>query len=117
MNPLERSQCMNLFFLSRSSCQTGIGGGRPAYTTISISSRPVLGPARNSRSFNQSSPRPAVRTELPTFDSSTRTKTRERWETLESFFGIGRSRRKENFRGRILGMFGFEVEFHSNKSV
>ena len=30
INPLERSQCMNLFFLSRSSCQIGMAGGRPA---------------------------------------------------------------------------------------
>src|SRR5437667_2035874 len=89
MNPLERSQCMNLFFLSRSSCQTGIGGGRPAYTTISISSRPVLGPDRNSRSFRQSRPRPAVRTELPTFDSSTSTNTLERADVVfKSFLRI-----------------------------
>src|SRR2546430_12504771 len=70
MNPLERNQWTNLFFLSRSSCHIGMAGGNPAYTTISIKSRPAFGPARKSRSFNQSSPRPAVRTELPTFDSS-----------------------------------------------
>src|SRR6266567_4433366 len=28
--PLECNQCMNLFFLSRSSCQTGMAGGNPA---------------------------------------------------------------------------------------
>src|ERR1700756_2925006 len=78
MNPFERSHCTNLFFLSRSSCQIGIAGGSPAYTTISISSRPVFGPARKSRNFNQSKPRPTVRTELPTFDSSTSIKTLDR---------------------------------------
>src|SRR6266496_520895 len=90
MNPLERSQWTNLFFLSRSSCQVGMAGGNPAYTTISIRSRPAFGPARKSRSFNQSSPRPAVRTELPTLDSSTRTKTFERGGVIESFFCIVR---------------------------
>src|SRR5205814_3026412 len=88
MKPLERNQYMNLFFLSRSSCQAGIAGGSPAYTTISISSRPVFGPAKNSRSFNQSRPRPAVRTELPTFDSSTRINNRPCREPSESFFRI-----------------------------
>src|SRR5438067_8291074 len=88
MKPLERNQYMNLFFLSRSSCQAGIAGGSPAYTTISISSRPVFGPARKSRSFNQSKPRPAVRTELPTFDSSTSTNTRDRADVFEFFFCI-----------------------------
>src|SRR5438477_8277091 len=88
MNPFERSHCINLFFLSRSSCQIGIAGGSPAYTTISISSRPVFGPARNSRSLIQSRPRPAVRTELPTFDSSTSTNTLDRADVLEFFFCI-----------------------------
>src|SRR2546423_14349531 len=88
MNPLERSHCMNLFFLSRSSCQIGIAGGSPAYTTISISSRPVSGPARKLRSFIQSRPRPAVRTELPTLDSSTSTRTLERADVFELFFCI-----------------------------
>src|SRR6478672_4189919 len=91
MNPLERSQWMNLFFLSRSSCHVGMAGGNPAKTTISIRSRPVFGPARKSRSFNQSSPRPAVRTELPTLDSSTRTRTFERGAGIESFFCMARS--------------------------
>src|SRR5437762_13634264 len=88
MNPLERSQWTNLFFLSRSSCHVGIAGGNPAYTTISIKSRPVFGPARKSRSFIQSSPRPAVRTELPTFDSSTSTRTLERDGVFELFLFI-----------------------------
>src|SRR5436190_10361852 len=88
MNPLERSQWTNLFFLSRSSCQVGMAGGNPAYTTISIRSRPVFGPARKSRSFSQSSPRPAVRTELPTFDSSTSTRSLGRDGVLELFPGI-----------------------------
>jgi len=57
-------------------------------STISIKSRPVFGPARNSRSFNQSRPRPAVRTELPTFDSSTRINSRACREPSESFFRI-----------------------------
>src|SRR6266404_137449 len=86
MNPFERSQWMNLFFLSRSSCHVGMVGGNPAYTTISIKSRPVFGPARKSRSFSQSRPRPAVRTELPTFDSSTSTNTRERGRLSASLF-------------------------------
>ena len=51
-----------------------------------LSSR--VGPARKSRSFNQSSPRPAVRTELPTFDSSTSTKSLERRPMFVAFFGI-----------------------------
>src|SRR5689334_13006415 len=88
MNPFERSHCTNLFFLSRSSCQIGIAGGSPAYTTISIRSRPVFGPARKSRSFNQSSPRPAVRTELPTLDSSTKTRALDRADVFKFFFCI-----------------------------
>src|SRR4030095_13354967 len=68
-----------------------MAGRRRAQTTISIRSRPVFGPARKSRSFNQSSPRPAVRTELPTLDSSTRTKTFKREAGIESFFCTARS--------------------------
>jgi len=29
VKPLARNQCRNLFFLSRSSCQSGMAGGRP----------------------------------------------------------------------------------------
>src|SRR5271166_555133 len=43
--------------------------------TISISSRPSSAFARWSRSFSQSSFRPIARTELTTFDSSTKTST------------------------------------------
>src|SRR5438874_12114985 len=98
MKPLERNQYMNLFFLSRSSCQAGIAGGSPAYTTISISSRPVFGPARNSRSFSQSRPRPAVRTELPTLDSSTSTNSLGRDGVFESFLRMVFSRSTLNFQ-------------------
>src|SRR5207248_10469798 len=47
----------------------------------------MAGPARKLRNLIQSRPRPAVRTELPTFDSSTRIKTLERSEPSEFFFG------------------------------
>jgi hypothetical protein len=63
---------------------------QPGINTISIKSRPVAGPARKSRNLIQSRPRPAVLTELPTFDSSTRTSTLARCEPSEFFFGIGR---------------------------
>src|SRR5437763_2415077 len=47
----------------------------------------MAGPARKLRHLIQSSPRPAVRTELPTFYSSTRIKTLERSEPSQFFFG------------------------------
>src|SRR5947207_5151370 len=47
----------------------------------------MAGPARKLRNLIQSRPRPAVRTELPTFDSSTRIKTLERCEQSDFFFG------------------------------